>query len=228
MTAHQHWVFSITTTHLLAIVRRLPTATVPPAPLPIPLGCFPLNTKSTAEAQLTAQSTAEQSQQSSWDSQASPGQAGPRRCRTPAMTYRWKSCWVWWLHEPPDQSPRLRPGWRNTITKTAKTQQFVTAERGVGPCLLWCLQTEQLCGKKLLQRHLRRLRWDSGFCQEIRQTTGVPLDPCMTRILQLRVLPEQIFPSRGNHKQTSGTPLLLARNFQWGTSYKATLLTLLL
>lgn len=50
----------------------------------------------------------------------------------------------------------------------------------------------------------------------------------MTRILQLRVLPEQIFPSRGNHNQTSGTPLLLARNFQWGTSYKATLLTLLL
>lgn len=118
MTAHQHWVFSITTTHLLAIVRRLPTATVPPAPLPIPLGCFPLNTKSTAEAQLTAQSTAEQSQQSSWDSQASPGQAGPCRCRTSAMTYRRKSCWVWWLHEPPDQSPRLKPGWRNTITKT--------------------------------------------------------------------------------------------------------------
>lgn len=61
------------------------------------------------------------------------GQAGPHCGRTPAMTYRWKSGWVWWLHEPPDQSPHLRPGWRNAI---AKTQQFVTAERGVGPCLL--------------------------------------------------------------------------------------------
>lgn len=210
MTAHQHWVFSITTTHLLAIVRRLPTATVPPAPLPIPLGCFPLNTKSTAEAQLTAQSTAEQSQQSSWTHRHHRGRQGPVAAGP-----------------RPEPSPKARVE-KHHHQNSAKTQQFVTAERGVGPCLLWCLPTEQLCGKKLLQRRLRRLRWDSSFCQEIKQTTGVPLDPCMTRILQLRVLPEQIFPSRGNHKQTSGTPLLLARNFQWGTSYKATLLTLLL
>lgn len=60
------------------------------------------------------------------------------------------------------------------------------------------------------------------------QTSRAPLDPCMTRLLQPGVLPEQIFPGRGNHGQTSGTLLLLARNFQWGTSYKATLLTLLL
>lgn len=34
------------------------------------------------------------------------------------MTYRWRSCWVWWLQECPEQNPHLRSGWRNTITKT--------------------------------------------------------------------------------------------------------------
>lgn len=42
------------------------------------------------------------------------------------------------------------------------------------------------------------------------------------------ITPELIFTTRGNHKQTSGIPFLLARNFQRGTSYKATLLMLLL
>lgn len=85
MTAHQHWLFSITTTHLLTAVQRLPTATEPPTLCPLPWAASHStqraqqrhsSRRSTAEAQQkhsSAQNIAEQSQQSSWDSQASPG-----------------------------------------------------------------------------------------------------------------------------------------------------------
>lgn len=79
------------------------------------------------------------------------GQAGSRW--TPAVACTWKSCWVWGLHQPPDQSPHLRPAWRNTITKTQPKLNSLSLLRAAAPCLLWGLQTEQFCRRKLLQRH---------------------------------------------------------------------------
>lgn len=87
---------------------------VPPAHLHIPLGGFPLNTKSTAQLRALL-STASKAPGTHRHHQR---QAGSHHCRAPAMTYRWRSCWVWYLLESPDHSPHLRPGWRNTITKT--------------------------------------------------------------------------------------------------------------
>lgn len=73
------------------------------------------------------------------------------------------------------------------------------------------------------------MQWDPGFCQKNKQTNhGNPGYLHYLYPPAESISPKLIFTATGNHKQTSGTPFLLARNFQWGTSYKATLLMLLL
>lgn len=153
MAAHQLGVCSITITHLLAGVRRLPTVPAAPAPHPSP---WLLSIQNTAEAHLTAHSIAEQSQQSSWDSQASPG-AG----RVPLDSSHDLQMEIM-LGQVAARTPRAEPSPEASMEKhhhqnLAKTQPKLNSLlllRGAGPCLLWCLQTEQFCRRKLLQRCL--------------------------------------------------------------------------
>lgn len=120
------------------------------------------------------------------------------------------------------------------LQNLAKIQQYVTVWRCADPCSLQCLLTQQLfaegnCCRDACKDFDGPMQWDSGFCQETRQTNQPT--PGYLHYLYPPAesdTPEMIFTTRGNHKQTSGIPLLLARNFQWGTSYKATLLMLLL
>lgn len=121
------------------------------SPPPISLAAF-----HTEHSRSTAHSIAEQSQQSSWDSQASPG-AG----RVPLDSSHDLQMEIM-LGQVAAQTPRAEPSPEASMEKhhhqnLAKTQpklNSLSLLRGAGPCLLWCLQTEQFCRRKLLQRCL--------------------------------------------------------------------------